>query len=610
METVKLLRRKDVPKEQTWDLSLIYPAVEDMEKDLEKAGKLADEIAACRGKLTEPASIRACLEKYQEMEALFSHILAYVQLAVSADYYDEQLKQRENRAVSLHAQMESQVSFMKGELTSLPEEVLKETAEQAPEFSVYLQDLLREKKHRLGEETEKMLAHLSPVLEAPSQLYSITKMADIRFPSFTVDGKEYPLGYSLYEDDYEYDPDTSVRREAFRVFSSELRKYENIMAAVYNTQLQKEKIISRARGFESVFDYLLFPQKVTREMYDRQIDLIMSGLSGPMRRYAKLLGRRHGLDRMTYPDLKIAVDPGYDPKITYAESEKYITEGLAVMGEDYTDILRRAYRERWVDYAKNLGKETGGFCESPYRRRSFILLSWNDRMSDVFTLAHELGHAACAYLCDRKQPYFNSQSMSTYLVEAPSTLNEILLANYLLKTNKDERFQRWVYSAMIQCTYYHNFVTHLLEADYQRKVYRLIDRGGSVQAGTLNALMRETLEDFWGDAVELPEGAELTWMRQPHYYMGLYSYSYSASLTVATQVCRRIMQEGQSAVDDWRRVMEAGGILEPASLARMAGVDVTTDKPLRDTISYISDIISRIIAMSDDLDKDGEAAGK
>lgn len=145
METVKLLRRKDVPKEQTWDLSLIYPAVEDMEKDLEKAGKLADEIAACRGKLTEPASIRACLEKYQEMEALFSHILAYVQLAVSADYYDEQLKQRENRAVSLHAQMESQVSFMKDELTSLPEEVLKETAEQAPEFSVYLQDLLREK---------------------------------------------------------------------------------------------------------------------------------------------------------------------------------------------------------------------------------------------------------------------------------------------------------------------------------------------------------------------------------------------------------------------------------------------------------------------------------
>ena len=434
METVKLLRRKDVPKEQTWNLSLIYPAVEDMEKDHEKAGELADEIAACRGKLTEPTSIRACLEKYQEMEALFSHILAYVQLAVSADYYDEQLKQRENRAVSLHAQMESQVSFMKDELTSLPEEVLKETAEQAPEFSVYLQDLLREKKHRLGEETEKMLAHLSPVLEAPSQLYSITKMADIRFPSFTVDGKEYTLGYSLYEDDYEYDPDTSVRREAFRVFSSELRKYENTMAAVYNTQLQKEKIISRARGFESVFDYLLFPQKVTREMYDRQIDLIMSGLSGPMRRYAKLLGRRHGLDRMTYPDLKIAVDPGYDPKITYAESEKYITEGLAVMGEDYTDILRRAYRERWVDYAKNLGKETGGFCESPYRRGSFILLSWNDRMSDVFTLAHELGHAACAYLCDRKQPYFNSQSMSTYLVEAPSTLNEILLANYLLKT--------------------------------------------------------------------------------------------------------------------------------------------------------------------------------
>lgn len=597
-----LPRRQDVPIEQTWDLSLIYPTEADMEKDLQKAEKLAEEIETYRGKLTDPETIQECLEKYQEMERLFNLVLNYTGLAVSVDYDDDVIQQRSSQMDSRYAGIMSQVSFVESQLLEQPEETLRQTAEKAPQFRPFLEDLLREKPHRLPADTEKTLTALEPVLSSPVQLYNSAKLSDMKFPSFTVDGKEYPLGYSLYEDDYEFDPRTEVRRAAFRAFSREIRQYQNVTAAIYNSQLQQEKIMAGQRGFGSVFDYLLFPQKVTREMYDRQIDLIMTKLSGPMRRYAGLLARQHHLDRMMYPDLKIAVDPGYDPKVTFAEAEKYISEGLSVLGKDYVDMIHEAFHSRWVDYAKNQGKETGGFCASPYQHGSFILLNWNDRMSDVFTLAHELGHAGCSYLCDKAQPFFNAQSMSQYLVEAPSTMNEILMGNYLLKTSSDKRFQRWVYACMIQCTYYHNFVTHLLEADYQRKVYRLIDEGGSVQADTLNRLMRETLENFWGDAVEIPEGAELTWMRQPHYYMGLYSYTYSASLTVSTAACKRILKEGQSAVDDWLRMIEAGGTMGPVELAQTAGVDVTTDRPLEEAIAYVADIIDHLVALTDELD--------
>ena len=221
-------------------------------------------------------------------------------------------------------------------------------------------------------------------------------------------------------------------------------------------------------------------------------------------------------------------------------------------------------------------------------------------MSDVFTMAHELGHAGHFKSCNASQSVLDTE-VSTYFVEAPSTMNELLMAHYLLRTNDDKRFQRWVLSSMIQNTYYHNFVTHLMEAAYQREVYKLVDAGKSVQAETLNQIMKDTLTKFWGDAVEINEGAELTWMRQPHYYMGLYSYTYSAGLTVATQMCKRIEKEGQTAVEDWKKVLAAGSTLTPMELAKLAGVDISTDAPLLDTIDTIGQIIDDICRLTEEL---------
>lgn len=222
-------------------------------------------------------------------------------------------------------------------------------------------------------------------------------------------------------------------------------------------------------------------------------------------------------------------------------------------------------------------------------------------MNEVFVLAHELGHAGHFYNAHKHQNIFNSRP-SLYFIEAPSTMNEMLMANHLLSTSNDPQFKRWVISSIVARTYYHNFVTHLLEADYQRKVYELVDSGNNVNAGTLNKLKRETLEQFWGDTVEITEGAELTWMRQPHYYMGLYPYTYSAGLTISTQVSKRILEEGQPAVEEWLQVLQAGGTKKPAELAKMAGVDITTEKPLRDTISYIGELIDELEKLTNEIE--------
>lgn len=598
---MEMLSRRDVPVELTWDLSAIYATEEEMYRDAKQAKSLSERMAReYRGKLTTPGAIDKCLDDYREVLRLVWLVTHYCDLAVSVDYYDTQNQERNEKMSRLAAEIFSLLSFVESEIAQQEESVLQEAIAGSAENGCYLRDILRGRPHRLHPETERALAALGQTFGAPYQIYNMSKLADMKFPPFTAGGREYPLGYSLFEDDYEYEADTQVRRAAFAAFSGKLREYENVTAAAYNTQVQTEKTMADLRGFDSVFDSLLFEQKVTREMYDRQIDVIMEELAPHMRRYARLLKRIHKLDRMTFADLKIAVDPEYDPEVTIQQSRDYIEKGLSVLGEEYVEMVRTAYRDRWVDFARNAGKSTGGFCDSPYGKHSFILLTWNGRMADVFTLAHELGHAGHFKACNSAQSIYDT-NVSTYFVEAPSTMNELLMAHYMLKTDPDPRFRSWVLSCIIGNTYYHNFVTHLLEAAYQREVYRIVDGGGSVNAETLSRLMRETLQKFWGEDVEIPEDAALTWMRQPHYYMGLYSYTYSAGLTVATQVCRRIEREGRPAVEDWKRVLAAGSTKEPVELAAMAGVDITSDAPLKDTVAYIGGIIDEIEKLTEQL---------
>lgn len=596
----ELKSRKEIPEELTWDLSRIYATEADMQRDAEKMEQLTREIVETyKGQLHTPEQIEACVTAYRQVYELMTLTGSYCDLAVSVDYYDNENQERNGRISRLTAKLQSELSFIRSEIMEQDEEVIRKAIAISDGNKYFLQNVLRDRVHRLHPEAERVVSALGQsIYRVPYEIYNITKLADMKFDPFVVDGKEYPLGYTLFEDDYEYEPDTGVRRAAFDAFSRKIREYENVTAAAYNANVQTEKVLATLRGFDSVFDYLLFDQKVSRELYDRQIDLITEKLAPHMRKFAKLIQKVHGLDRMTFADLKLPVDPDYAPAVTIEGSREYIERGLSILGEEYVQMVRTAYEERWVDFAQNKGKSTGGFCASPYGRNSYILLTWNNKMSDVFTLAHELGHAGHFRSCNSSQSIFDTE-VSTYFVEAPSTMNELLMAHYLLKTSQDKRFRRWVLTCMIGNTYYHNFVTHLMEAAYQREVYRLVDAGESVQAETLSNLMRDTLQKFWGDAVEINEGAELTWMRQPHYYMGLYSYTYSAGLTIATQMCKRIENEGETAIEDWKKVLAAGSTLAPVELAALAGIDITTDAPLLDTIETIGGMIDEICELTE-----------
>ena len=531
----------------------------------------------------------------EELAIRLDHIMNYAFLDFSVDMSDSVRGARYGKAGLFYGKISGIFTAFENALKKVPDEILLEAAKEKG-YDMYLTNIVRAKKHALPDDVEKALTALSPVLGAPQDIYEQALHADLRYDEIEVDGKNVPMSFVAFENEYQVSSDTELRRKSFEAFSRELKKYENVIAAAYNTQVQKEKILATMRGFDSVIDALLFEQRVDRELYDRQIDTIMEKLAPVMRRYATLVKRAYGLDEMTFADLKAPLMKDFAPTVTIEESKAYVDKALSVMGKEYMAKIENYLPERFVDYVQNEGKTSGGFCSSPYRVHPYILLSWTGVLGELFTLVHELGHGAHFALAQEKWNLL-ATDISTYLVESPSTFNEMLLSHSLLKESDDPKFRAFVLSSMIENTYYHNFVTHLLEAHYQREVYKLVDAGEVLDAAKLSELKRATLEKFWGDAVTINEGAELTWMRQSHYYMGLYSYTYSAGLTVSTVASENILKEGEPAVKRWLDFLRAGGTDDVIGLAKIAGVDITTDKPLLETIAHLDEIVTELESM-------------
>lgn len=598
MQVEEMKNRADVPVELTWDLKALF----ETEKDYEDAvTRMQEDVARFvenyEGQLDETRTVLNALAAYERILEQSSVTYHYAFLPESTDLTDPTNTQRVRRMDNLQAELSGQLSFFESELRDAADALLDEVAQREPRYAAYIRHIKEGKKVQLAPAVEKALAQLSPVLGAPETIYNQAKLADMDFGTFEVEGKEYPLSFVLYEDHYMYHTDTKIRRAAFDKFSQVLAEYQNVVAQTYYTKLLTEKTLATMRGFDSIFDYLLYDQEVDRDLYNRQIDVIMSDLAPVMRKYITHLKEVQGLDKVTYADLKIDLDPAYSPEVTVEKSKEMVAEAISILGEEYTDLILKAYPERWVDFARNNGKSTGGFCTSPYGKHPYILMTWTNHLSNVYTLIHEFGHAGQMTLANEHNSILGADP-SLYLIEAPSTFNELLLTDSLTNHTDDPRMERFALTKMLTDTYFHNFVTHLLEAAYQREVYQLVDEGKSFNAAKLSEIKRNVLEAFWGDAVEINPGAELTWMRQPHYYMGLYSYTYSAGLTIATQAFLKVKEEGQPAVDRWLEFLKTGDTFRPAEAAAVAGVDITTDKPLKDTIAYLDQAVNRIKELS------------
>lgn len=590
-------KRNEVPVEQTWKLEDLFQSPDAWQAEIAVIESELSHFQTYKGKLHESSTtLLDCLEAQEKLTMKMVLVGTYATLLQAGDGTDPVNQGYASTVGDLRSKVNAALSFIESEILTIPTETLTAYMQEnkgLKPFEKTLHDLLDSKEFMLAPETEEVLAALGEVHSAPYAIYQTSKLADMQFsPIVDEDGNELANSFALFEDRYEFSPNTFIRRKAYDSFVKTLKNYQNTFATTYGTEVKKQVTLSRLRGFDSVTDMLLHPQQVTSEMYENLLNIIQDELAPHMRRYAQLKKRVLQLDELHFCDLKAALDTDFNPKTTYEEASEVIQKALKVMGPEYSEIIEKGLSERWVDLADNVGKATGAFCSSPYGSHPFILITWTDTMRGAFVLAHELGHAGHFYLANKNQRIMNTRP-STYFVEAPSTMNEMLVGDYLLSTTDDPQMKRWVILQLLG-TYYHNFVTHLLEGEFQRRVYRLAEQGTPLTAKTLCEQKTNVLSDFWGDAVKIDEGAGLTWMRQPHYYMGLYPYTYSAGLTASTAMAQIIKEEGQPAVERWLNVLRAGGTMKPLDLLKQAGIDMSSPEPIRKAVTYVGSLIDKL----------------
>jgi oligoendopeptidase F len=591
------LARAEVPVESTWNLDDLFIDEAGWETEYQAVDEARQALGAYQGQLSCSAQkLLACLTAVESVQVRLMRVGSFANLRNAQDGTNPQYQAAMARVAALQARVGASTAFVDAEILALPDGQLDQFVASEPglaDFKRMLDDLLALRPHRLGADTERVLASLGEVLNAPYMIYNRSKSGDMQFAPFAdAAGTVYANSINGFESNFETHSDTSVRRGAWASFSAGLKAYNQTYSATFATEVKKNVAMARLRNYSSTEEFLLQPHKISHTVYSNILDIIQAELAPHMQRYARLRSRVLGLDKLLYCDIKAPLDPEFNPHISYEEGCKLILDSLAVMGPEYCDFARKAMEQRWVDRADNIGKSSGAFCSSPYGAHPYILITWSDTMSNVFTLAHELGHGGHFGLAMQHQRFVNMHPAMPF-VEAPSIMNEMLLAQHILGKSQETRMRRSVIMQVLG-TYHHNFVTHLLEAELQRQVYALAESGGSITVAVLNERKGQILAKFWGNTVDIDEGARMTWMRQPHYYMGLYPYTYSVGLVASTAMSLLVQKEGQAAVQRWLEVLKAGGTRKPLELMQLAGIDMHSPQPIHDAVAYVGRLIDEL----------------
>lgn len=593
--------RSEVPIEQTWDLTPLYPTVAHWESDIAIVEAEAAQMDTYRGRLgTDGATLLACLLARDVLGERLLKVTRYASNRLAVEGSAPEPQGLNARAGALNAKVQGALAFVASEVPAIPDETFAAFLTAAPGLAAYrqhLESLRATRAHMLAPETETVLAALGQALDAPHLIHLAITGADMRFPPIQdADGESVAMSVARYGR-LASSPDREVRRRAYESLAAGYDGHKTALATALANHVNKSVTMARLRGYGSALEAALAPSKVPVSVYDNVLDTIFHGAAPHVRRYARLRQRVLGLDRVMRYDMTAPLDPGYDATLSYADGVAVIKAGLAPLGPEYAAILDQAVAERWIDRADNEGKSHGAFNSGIYGWHPVIMMTWQDKVRDTFTLAHELGHCGHRVLSMRSQNFTNSGLSNTgrFFLEAPSTTNEALLGQHLLATTTDVRKRRYIIEAFLG-TFMHNMVTHLLEAAFERRVFAVAEAGKPVTLKVLTALQGEVMAEFYGDAVVVTDADRLTWETVPHFYMGFYPLVYAAGLSAGCAVAEAITREGEPAVQRWLQTLRAGSTLDPLDLYMLAGVDMGRPEPIAEGVAVFGRLVAELEA--------------
>jgi oligoendopeptidase F len=606
MEQTTLPPRHEVPVEETWDLKSIFPTDEAWKDAYQEVKAMLPEMNALQGTLAQgPDQVLACLKARDEVMMLAQKVAVYAFLANAVDVSDQDAAARIGQARSLGSETAAAVSFIRPELVEIGLATLHEWLEEEPqlaEYEHYFDNLERLSSHIRSMEVENVLALANDPLpkRSPPQEFTALVNAELTFePALAEDGRELEIGQSSIRS-LITDGDREVRRTAWEHYADGYLAFKNTIASMQTTAFKRDAFNARARKYPSSLEASLHRNNIPVDVFDNLIQVFKENLP-TWHRYWNVKRKAHGYEAFHVYDIKAPLTEE-TPAIPFQLAVDWICEGMAPLGEEYVSILRKGCEEeRWVDWAKNRGKRQGAFSGGRYGTKPFIMMSYDDDIFSLSTLAHELGHSLHKYYTHRTQPFIYGR-YSLFVAEVASNFNQAMVRHHLFRTQEDPIFQLALIEEAMSNFHRYFFVMPTL-ARFEREMHRRVEEGEPVNAQGMIQLMADLFKEGYGDEVVFDrDRIGITWAQFQHLYMDFYVYQYATGISGAHALADRVLSGEPGAVEDYLAFLSAGSSVYPLEALERAGVDLTQPAPVEKAFQVLAGTVDRL----EDMLKSGE----
>lgn len=588
-------KRSEVDKRFTWAIEDLYASDELWQEEYNRIKDMLPRISEYQGKLSESAeTLLGYLKLSDELYQLMERVYVYANQKNHEDTANPVYQDLSSKAGTLYVQLSSATAFATPEILSIPEEKLKQYIQECEGlrlYEFYLQDIIRIKPHVLSAEMESLLASAGEVTEAADNIYSMFNNADIKFPEIIDEnGESVRITHGRFVKLLE-SRDRRVRKDAFMGLYNTYNSFRNTLAATYSANVKQEVFYTKARKYNSTLERALDANNIPVEVYTNLIEAVHKNMD-LMYRYVRLRKKLLGLDEMHMYDLYTPLVPDIKMEIPYEEAKKIVEQGLQPLGEEYLAILREGYNNRWIDVYENENKRSGAYSWGAYGTHPYVLLNYNDTLSNVFTLAHEMGHAIHSYYSDKTQPY-RYAGYKIFVAEVASTCNEALLIDHLLKNTQDKKQKAYLVNHFLE-KFKGTLYRQTMFAEFEMLTHRMVEKGESLTADALCKLYHDLNVLYFGDGIVVDPEIDMEWARIPHFYKYFYVYQYATGFSAAIAISRRILEEGKPAVDDYIKFLSSGCSDYPIELLKIAGVDMSTTEPVNNALQFFSELLDQM----------------
>lgn len=591
----ELPKRSEVKEEYTWDVSAMYASKAAWEADLKEVVTIVSDLAKLEG------SVMASAEKLLTALELGARAEQKIDLAFNyaERLFDQDQKNTEHQAMSqkmygVVTDYQSRTAFVVPEILAADKATLAQYFSEKKELELYrglVDEILRTKEHVLTAEMEKLVAMTGEMAQTPEQVYSIINNADLIYPEIEDEnGEKVRLSHGNFVP-FEESGDRRVRKDAFEAFYSIYKQFAGTIAGLYNGQVKQQIFYAKARNYASTLEAAVDANNVPAKVYRNLVETVNANMD-KMHRYVKLRKKCLGVDELHMYDVYTPMIADAAKKVSYDEAKETVLKALAPLGEDYVATVKEGFENRWIDVYENEGKRSGAYSAGAFGTHPYVLLNYNDTLDNMFTLAHEMGHAMHSWYSNANQPYIYSQ-YKIFVAEVASTCNEILLMEYLLANTTDKKERAYLLNHYLD-SFKGTVYRQTMFAEFEMKSNQMAEAGESLNAENLCKLYYGLNQKYFGEDMVSDPQIAYEWARIPHFYYNFYVYQYATSFSAAVAIAHGILEEGAPAVERYKKFLSGGCSMSPVDLLKQVGINMEEPKPIQDALDVFGKVLDEI----------------